>query len=128
MEKIKILSVSLIRNEEQLDLFNEDYVKSKLRICFSKKKRFHMYILNVIENRKYLFPPGVYELKKEYSPKFKKYLWEFKDIPNRTEIKFHEGSNPSHSRGCPLLSLQDLNRFHLITKGIDKIYINVKLK
>ena len=34
-------------------------------------------------------PAGMYEMRYEYSPKFNRNLWELKDVPNRSEIKFH---------------------------------------
>ena len=34
-------------------------------------------------------PEGVYPLKLEYSPRFRKDLWELYDVPGRSECKFH---------------------------------------
>ena len=97
----KVLSITLIRDEDRIDMFDEKRINSTLQVNFQDNNRFKMYRLPVIENRDYIFPYGVYEIRLEYSPKFKKYLWEFKDIPERSEIKFHQGSKPQHSKGCP---------------------------
>lgn len=79
----------------------------------------------VIENRDYLIAPGMYEIEYEYSPKFKEYLWEFKNIKNRSEIKFHNGLNESQSKGCPLMSKGDLNEFHKLLKPNKKYLVEV---
>lgn len=46
---------------------------------------------------------GVYPIVWEWSEKFKQKLWELIGVPNRTEIKFHAGNNPSDTSGCILL-------------------------
>lgn len=57
-------------------------------------------------------PSGVYTLKHEYSDRFKKYLWELKDVPNRTECKFHSANYWFQLNGCISLGLKykDLNK------------------
>ena len=45
-------------------------------------------------------PTGIYPLKLEYSPKFKRHLWEAYNVPNRSECKFHNGVTFKHSNGC----------------------------
>ena len=43
---------------------------------------------------------GVYDLVKEYSPKFKRELWEAKGIPGRSECKFHSANYWDQLNGC----------------------------
>jgi len=50
-------------------------------------------------------PLGVYKCKLEYSNRFKKHLWELKDVPNRTECKLHSFNHFWESNGC--ISLGD---------------------
>lgn len=45
-------------------------------------------------------PVGEYKCIKEYSSRFKKYLWELKDVPNRTECKFHASNFWNQLNGC----------------------------
>jgi uncharacterized protein DUF5675 len=45
-------------------------------------------------------PEGIFDLKLEYSPKFKMDLWEAKGIPNRSECKFHAASFWDDLNGC----------------------------
>lgn len=65
------------------------------------------------ENQKNIscVPTGVYDLVLEYSNRFKKELWEIKDVPNRSETKFHSANFWYQLNGCIALgrSLSDLN-------------------
>lgn len=45
-------------------------------------------------------PTGMYLVKKEYSPRFKKDLWEIYDVPNRSECKFHAANYARQLNGC----------------------------
>ncbi len=47
--------------------------------------------------------PGVYPLVWEYSHKFKRHLWELKNVPGHTEIKIHHGNTNADTEGCILL-------------------------
>lgn len=60
-------------------------------------------------------PVGRYDCEYEYSAKFGRKLWELKDVPARSEIKFHAGNHAgdvkrgllSDSAGCILLGLYE---------------------
>ena len=56
-------------------------------------------------------PLGNYKCVKEYSDKFNKDLWELKDVPNRSECKFHSANYWHELNGCIALGLQviDIN-------------------
>lgn len=58
------------------------------------------------------YPKGVYKLKYEYSNRFGKSLWEVKDVPNRSECKFHAANYWFELNGCTALGLryQNLNK------------------
>jgi len=45
-------------------------------------------------------PPGTYDLKLEYSPRFKKDLWELYGVPGRSECKFHAANYWKQLNGC----------------------------
>ena len=45
-------------------------------------------------------PKGTYTLKLEYSPRFRKKLWELYGVPNRTECKFHVSNYWNQLNGC----------------------------
>jgi hypothetical protein len=69
-------------------------------------------LLKTLENEDYLLDCGFYKLRYEYSPKFKRELWEFKETEPRTEIKFHRGTHSKHSKGCILLGDNELEYLH----------------
>ena len=48
-------------------------------------------------------PNGTYECIVSWSPKFKKYLAGLLNVPYFTGIRFHTGSNVSHTSGCILV-------------------------
>ena len=58
-----------------------------------------------LENAAYLIPEGTYKVERTWSPKFKKFLPELIDVPDRSGIRIHRGSLPEHSRGCILLDM-----------------------
>lgn len=45
-------------------------------------------------------PEGTYELRLEYSPRFRKDLWELYGVPNRSECKFHSANYWRQLNGC----------------------------
>lgn len=45
-------------------------------------------------------PKGHYLVMLEYSQKFKKELWELKNVPNRSECKFHSANYWYQLNGC----------------------------
>tara|TARA_R110000772_G_scaffold107347_1_gene209673 strand:+ start:294 stop:716 length:423 start_codon:yes stop_codon:yes gene_type:complete len=45
-------------------------------------------------------PEGKYKCVLEYSPRFNKDLWELKDVPNRSECKFHTSNYWDELNGC----------------------------
>jgi hypothetical protein len=45
-------------------------------------------------------PTGEYKCVYEYSPAFERNLWELKDVPNRSECKFHTSNYWNQLNGC----------------------------
>ena len=45
-------------------------------------------------------PVGEYKCVYEYSPAFERNLWELKDVPNRSECKFHTSNYWNQLNGC----------------------------
>lgn len=111
-------------------------------------------ILNVVEGARILFqcktlelgwrnnlpniscvPAGHYQLSWEHSPSFNRKLWELKNVPNRSEIKFHVANYSKELRGCIAVgdhhldmngdgkrdlrnSAHTLQRLHEVTTGL----------
>lgn len=55
-------------------------------------------------------PVGKYPLRLDYSPRFRKDLWEVYDVPNRSECKFHAANYWKQLNGCMALGN---NRKHI---------------
>lgn len=51
-------------------------------------------------NRISCIPTGIYHLVLEYSPRFKKDLWEIKGVPGRSECKIHQANYWFELNGC----------------------------
>lgn len=63
------------------------------------------------ENNVSCIPIGTYQLKLEYSPRFKTDLWEIKGVPGRAECKFHASNYWYQLNGCiaPGLRYKNIN-------------------
>ena len=66
-------------------------------------ERLH-FICNTLENADYMIPALVYRVQVTKSPKFKRLLPEFVQVPGRSGIRVHRGTLPEHSKGCILVS------------------------
>lgn len=90
-------------------------------------------------------PVGTYPVVLEWSPRFKKDLWELKKVPNRSECKFHSANFWFQLNGCIALgtALSDINNdgyndvinsnqamqsFHTTLKGLTKVDLIIKDK
>ncbi|AUC15403.1 hypothetical protein BTO06_09750 [Tenacibaculum sp. SZ-18] len=51
-------------------------------------------------------PEGIYPVVLEHSTRFKKKLWEIKDVPNRSECKFHSANYWHQLNGCIALGFK----------------------
>ena len=63
------------------------------------------YRLKTLENAEFLIPTGTYELERTWSPKFRKFLPEILNVPERSGIRIHRGTIPEHSTGCVLTDM-----------------------
>jgi hypothetical protein len=69
-------------------------------------ERLH-YICDTLENADYLIPALIYRIAVTQSPKFKRLLPILCQVPGRSGIRFHRGSQPEHSKGCILIPPAD---------------------
>ena len=72
-----------------------------------------------LENADFLIPPGTYPIEVTWSPKFRKFLPEIKDVPDRTGIRIHMGSKPEHSKGCILLDLAGMSNINCLFNQLE---------
>jgi len=66
-------------------------------------ERLH-YICDTLENADYLVPALIYRVTVTQSPKFRRLLPLLNQVPGRTGIRVHRGTQPEHSLGCILVS------------------------
>jgi len=64
-------------------------------------------ICPTLENADHLIPALVYRVAVTNSPKFHRPLPILIQVPGRTGIRFHRGTQPQHSHGCILVSASD---------------------
>ena len=62
------------------------------------------YICDTLENLDFLVPALIYKVAVTQSPKFQRLLPILCQVPGRTGIRFHRGSQPEHSKGCILIA------------------------
>ena len=72
-----------------------------------------------LENAAFLIPEGNYMVERTWSPKFKKFLPELMDVPDRSGIRIHRGSLPEHSRGCILLDMAGMANLNILFNQLD---------
>ena len=61
-------------------------------------------ICDTLENTDYLIPALIYRIAVTNSPRFNRPLPVLCQVPGRTGIRIHRGTQPEHSRGCILVS------------------------
>jgi len=87
-------------------------------------------------------PKGIYKVVLEYSNAFKRDLWEIKNVPNRTETKFHSSNYWYQLKGCIALgrrpkylntdkyldvtsSKNTMNDFHRVLKNQKEVILKI---
>lgn len=68
-----------------------------------------VFICDTLENPDYLINEGMYNLVLTYSPKFKRNLYEIKNVPNRSRLLIHQGNYIKDSKGCVLVGVRNSN-------------------
>ena len=74
-------------------------------LTFPLLDREDTFSVPTLENADYLIPDGSYKVEKTWSPKFRKFLPELLEVPDRTGIRIHRDTLPEHSKGCILLNM-----------------------
>ena len=78
-------------------------------------------------------PKGVYNLTYEFSPRFDRFLWELKNVPNRSEVKIHAANYWHELSGCVSLGsrLLDLDKdgfYDLANSGNTVLSFHIALR
>ena len=80
------------------------------RLYEVREQRFQETLIplcDTMENADYLIPALIYGVGVTMSPKFKRLLPVLRQVPGRSGIRIHRGSQPKHSKGCILVSPAD---------------------
>ena len=86
------------------------------------------YELPTLENADYLIPAGTYPVERTFSRKFRKFLPEILDVPDRFGIRMHRGTKPEHSQGCILLDLAGMTYVDTLFNQLDVYYDDEKVQ
>jgi len=131
----------------KIEIFTYEFEdKQTLGECFITKDGVDLFKAKSLEradndNKKSVscVPRGkTYKCVLEYSPRFDTMLWELKDVPNRSECKFHSANFWRQLNGCIALgdelvdidgdgyrdvtnSKNTMKRFHKVLEGLTEI-------
>jgi len=80
-----------------------------------------------LENAEFIIPAGTYPIERTWSPKFRKFLPEVKDVfmPDGTPrigIRIHRGAIPEHSTGCILLDMAGMANLDVFFNQLELYY------
>ena len=83
-------------------------------LTFPLLDREDTFSVPTLENADFLIPEGSYKVEKTWSPKFRKFLPELLEVPDRTGIRIHRGTLPEHSKGCILLDMTGMANLDIL--------------
>lgn len=97
-------------------------------LIFPLLDREDTFSVPTLENADYLIPEGSYKVEKTWSPKFRKFLPELLEVPDRTGIRIHRGTLPEHSKGCILLDMTGLANLDILFNQLSVFEINEEVQ
>ena len=77
------------------------------------------FTLPTLENADFLIPEGTYPVERTWSPRFKKFLPEIQNVPDRSGIRIHRGTLPEHSQGCILTDIGGMADLDVLFNQVD---------
>ena len=77
------------------------------------------FTLPTLENADFIIPDGTYPVERTWSPRFKKFLPEIQNVPERTGIHIHRGTIPEHSQGCILTDMRGMADLDVLFNQVD---------
>jgi len=93
-------------------------------LTFPLLDREDTFSVPTLENADFLIPDGSYKVEKTWSPKFRKFLPELLEVPDRTGIRIHRGTLPEHSKGCILLDMTGMANLDILFNQLSVFEIN----
>ena len=89
-------------------------------------------VCTTLERTSKAIPEGIYRIRVNYSPHFRRVLPLLYFVPGRSGIRIHRGTRPQHSEGCILVppdKEQEVTRFLLeAEKSGEENYIEVRAR
>ena len=77
------------------------------------------FTLPTLENADFIIPEGTYPVERTWSPRFKKFLPEIQNVPERSGIRIHRGTIPEHSQGCILTDMRGMANLDVLFNQVD---------
>lgn len=114
---------------ERRDIFEgyEPLIVSRLDDGFRGRMFFRdVYLCDTLENPDTIIPCGTYPLEVTYSPKFRKFLPELKNVQSRSGIRIHMGNWIKDSSGCILVGVAKDNTLQYSVITLDRIIYNIR--
>ena len=97
-----------------LTRLNRDGKAVRGTLTFPLLDREDIFSVRTLENADHLIPDGTYKVERTWSPKFRKFLPELLEVPERTGIRIHRGTLPEHSLGCILLDMTGMANLDIL--------------
>lgn len=118
------MTITLIRNHNSPSFrkgsgVGSNAVRGTIELPFDELKPL---VYPTLENADYLIPEGTYPLRSTWSPRFKKFMPEICDVPEREGIRIHMGTIPEHSTGCVLVSYEALVNIQAFINHVERNY------
>ena len=77
------------------------------------------FTIPTLENADFIIPEGTYPVERTWSPRFKKFLPEIQNVPDRSGIRIHRGTLPEHSQGCILTDMRGMADLDVLFNQVD---------
>ena len=107
-----------------LTRLNRDGKAVRGTLTFPLLDREDIFTVQTLENADHLIPDGTYKVERTWSPKFRKFLPELLEVPERTGIRIHRGTLPEHSKGCILLDMTGMANLDILFNQISVFEID----
>ena len=107
-----------------LTRLNRDGKAVRGTLTFPLLDREDTFSVPSLENADHLIPDGSYKVERTWSPKFRKFLPELLEVPERTGIRIHRGTLPEHSKGCILLDMNGMANLDILFNQISVFEID----
>jgi len=80
-------------------------------------------VLATLEPPEAIVPPGQYKLRRRWSPRFKRKLFEVTNVPGHTDVLIHPGNTIKDTKGCILVGLRKEGEAVLQSrKALEELY------